>query len=105
MKVKLKKFTETSKNILPNEAQYLASIANFQDEEKKEIFNRVVENATSQGKFKSFNENIDKRKYNYIKSWIEKKLQLIDVDLMTEWIMQYQKKFLLIQYQLKKNAT
>lgn len=53
MKVKLKKFTETSKNILPNEAQYLASIANFQDEEKKEIFNRVVENATSQGKFKA----------------------------------------------------
>jgi hypothetical protein len=41
MKIKLKKFTELSR-ILPHEAQYLALIHNFQDEEKQQIFNQVV---------------------------------------------------------------
>jgi hypothetical protein len=89
MKIKLKKFTAISKSILPNEAHYLTKIANFQDAEKNEIFNRVIENATSQNTFKTFDENIDKRKYNYIKTWIAKKLELIDVDRATEWIMRY----------------
>lgn len=94
MKIKLKKFTELSKKILPHEAQYLALINNFQDDGKRHIFNQVVENALSQSVFVSFDENIDKRKYNYIKNWMEKKLTFIDVDLTTEWIMLYKKKIL-----------
>jgi hypothetical protein len=39
--IKLKKITELSKRILPHEAQYLALIHNFQDEEKQ-FFNQVV---------------------------------------------------------------
>jgi hypothetical protein len=94
MKIKLKKFTELSKSILPHEAQYLALISNFQDTEKQQIFNQVVKNAVSESIFISFDDNIDKRKFNYIKNWMEKKLTFIDVDLTTEWIMLYKKKIL-----------
>ncbi len=94
MKVRLKKFTELSKSILPHEARYLASVCNFQDTEKREIFNLLVENALSENTFTLFDEKIDKRKYNYIKNWVEKKLSQIDVDLITEWIMLYKKKIL-----------
>ncbi|MGO4905673.1 hypothetical protein [Flavobacterium sp. W20_MBD1_R3] len=94
MKIKLKKFTELSKSILPHEAQYLALISNFQDPEKQQIFNQVVKNSVSESIFISFDDNIDKRKFNYIKNWMEKKLTFIDVDLITEWIMLYKKKIL-----------
>jgi hypothetical protein len=94
MKIKLKKFTELSKSILPHEAQYLALISNFQDPEKQQIFNQVVKNAVSESIFVSFDDSIDKRKFNYIKNWMEKKLTFIDVDLNTEWIMLYKKKIL-----------
>lgn len=94
MKIKLKKFTELSKSILPHEAQYLALISNFQDIEKQQIFSQVVKNAVSESIFISFDDNIDKRKFNYIKNWMEKKLTFIDVDLTTEWIMLYKKKIL-----------
>jgi hypothetical protein len=94
MKIKLKKFTELSKSILPHEARYLTLICNFQEIEKIQIFKQVCENALSENTFIVFDDTIDKRKYNYIKNWIEKKLTLIDVDLTTEWIMLYKKKIL-----------
>lgn len=94
MKIKLKKFTELSKSILPHEARYLNLNCNFQDTEKLQIFNLLIENALSENKFIAFDDNVDKRKYNYIKNWIQKKLTLIDVDLTTEWIMLYKKKIL-----------
>lgn len=94
MKVKLKKFTELSKGILPHEARYLALTCNFQDSEKLQIFNQVVQNALPENAFSAFDDLVDKRKYNYIKNWIEKKLTFIDVDLTTEWIMLYKKRIL-----------
>jgi hypothetical protein len=60
MKIKLKKFTELSKRILPHEAQYLALIHNFQDEEKQQIFNQVVKMHFHRA-FYFDDDNIDKK--------------------------------------------
>ena len=94
MKTKLKKFTEFSKTILPNEAKYLESRYQFTDPEKLSIITLVVTNALSQNKPVDFDGDIDKRKYSYIKNWIENKLASIDVDATIAWIMSLKKKIL-----------
>ncbi|MGY8914717.1 MAG: hypothetical protein ACKVJF_06490, partial [Flavobacteriales bacterium] len=92
MKTKLKKFTEFSKTILPNEAKYLETRYQFVDEEKLQIIQLVIANALSQNSTKHFDAKIDKRKYSYIKDWIEKKLLNIDVDATIGWIMSLNQK-------------
>lgn len=94
MKQKLKKFTEFNKTILPNEAKYLQEIYRFTDSEKIQITKLLISNALSKSEFKSFNTSINKRKYSYIKSWIEKRLNDIDVDLTINWLMSLKKKIL-----------
>lgn len=94
MKTKLKKFTEFSKTILPNEAKYLEERYQFTDIEKRSIISRVITNALSQNNRVDFDAEIDKRKYSYIKDWIEKKLASIDVDATIAWIMSLNKKIL-----------
>jgi len=94
MKTKLKKFTEFSKTILPNEAKYLESRYQFTDSEKLQIIELVISNALSQNKLADFDTTINKRKYSYIKDWIEKKLASIDVDATIAWIMSLNKKIL-----------
>lgn len=92
--MKLKKFTEFSKTILPNEAKYLETQYQFVDDEKLQIITLVIENALSQNVRRDFDEEINKRKYSYIKSWIKKKLLSIDVDATIEWIMTLNQKIL-----------
>ncbi|WP_458628069.1 hypothetical protein [Winogradskyella sp. PC D3.3] len=94
MKTKLKKFTEFSKTILPNEAKYLESRYQFTDDEKLEIIKRLIANALSKNKRIDFDANINKRKYSYIKDWVEKKLRSIDVDATIAWIMSLKEKIL-----------
>ncbi|MEM5565041.1 hypothetical protein WNY78_07990 [Psychroserpens sp. AS72] len=94
MKTKLKKFTAFSKTILPNEAKYLESRYQFTDIEKRNIISLVITNALSQNKPVEFNAEINKRKYSYIKDWIEKKLASIDVDTTIAWVMSLNKKIL-----------
>ena len=94
MKTKLKKFTEFSKTILPNEAKYLESIYQFTDLEKQRIIRFVIPNALSQKKPVDFNTEINKRKYSYIKDWIKRKLASIDVDATIGWIMSLNQKIL-----------
>lgn len=94
MKQKLKKFTEFSKTILPHEANYLKSIIQFTDSEKLQIINLLIANASSKLEFKDFDVNINKRKYSYIKDWVEKKLANIDVDATIDWLITLKKKIL-----------
>lgn len=91
-KVKLKKFTAFSKEILPHEAMYLQSKEVFVDAEKKAILYRLIDNVLESSRFVPFDAGIDKRKYSYIKAWIEKKLQQIDVDKITAWLMRLKEK-------------
>ena len=94
MKTKLKKFTEFSKAILPNEAKYLQNRYQFTDTEKLQIIELVLSNALSQKNFIAFDTSINKRKYSYIKDWIEKKLANIDVDATIGWLMSLKQKIL-----------
>lgn len=95
MKVKLKKFTEFSKGVLPNEARYLASKVKFVDLEKLQIIEKTLHNALPENTVLPFDALIDKRKFSYIKSWIESKLNLIDVDKKLMWLMNLKEKILL----------
>ena len=94
MKKKLKKFTEFSKTILPNEAKYLETQYQFVEDEKLQIIQLIIANALSQNTPKDFDTSIDKRKYSYIKDWVEKKLESIDVDANINWIMSLNQKIL-----------
>ena len=94
MKQKLKKFTEFSKTILPHEANYLKSVIQFTDDEKLKIINLLISNALSKLEFKDFDTAINKRKYSYIKDWVEKKLANIDVDATIDWLITLKKKIL-----------
>lgn len=94
MKTKLKKFTEFSKTILPNEAKYLQTRYQFTDPEKLQIIELLLSNALSQKGFVDFDTSINKRKYSYIKDWVEKKLANIDVDATIGWLMSLKQKIL-----------
>ena len=80
MKSKLKIFNDFAEGILPHEASYLLSDNKIRDDEKESILNKVCDNASSLVVSHYFDENIDKRKYTYIKKWITKKLERADVD-------------------------
>ncbi|MEY8850091.1 hypothetical protein AB9K26_14825 [Psychroserpens sp. XS_ASV72] len=95
MKIKLKKFIEFSKTILPNEAKYLASQHQFADDEKIEIMTQLTNGAMSENEIPRFNTQIDKRKYSYVKKWTLKKLSNIDVDETAKWILDLKTKILL----------
>ena len=95
MKPKLKIFENFSHSILPHEALYLSKLANFQDEGKREIFNKVIHNALHPENIQEFDDMIDKRKYHYIKSWIEDKLYIIDVDKIGNWLLEFKRKLFL----------
>lgn len=89
MKIKLKKFFEFSSSILPNEAKYLDSLSHkIKDPEKKIIISSVINNAIPENVQVDFSLEIDKRKYTYIKSWIENKLNAIDVDKTIVWLLE-----------------
>lgn len=95
MKPKLKIFEDFSKALLPHEAKYLQSLGNFQEEEKQEIFQNLIQNSIEPEKELSFNLDFDKRKYHHIKTWAEKKLLLRDVDEVAKWLLDFNKKLAL----------
>jgi len=80
VKSKLKIFNDFAEGILPHEASYLLRDNKIRDDEKESILNKVCDNASSFVVSHHFDENIDKRKYTYIKKWIIKKLEKADVD-------------------------
>lgn len=95
MKPKLKVFEDFSKALLPHEARYLQSLGNFQDVEKKEIFQVLIQNSLEPEQWATFNDSFDKRKYYYIKKWAEDKLQSQDVDFLAQWLLDFGKKLTL----------
>lgn len=94
MKLKLKKFTEFAKEILPHEASYLIRVNNFQDEDNRKILERIVYNANHANEPKDYDTSIDKRKYSNLKNWIESKFESADVDYNFVWINEKDRKLL-----------
>jgi hypothetical protein len=78
MKQKLKTFSEFAKWLLPLEVEYLKQSEKFQDAELQGMLSKIsAYNKT--GKLK-FDEAVDKRKYSYLKNWIIRNLDAVDVD-------------------------
>lgn len=80
MKQKLRKFQEFAEGLLPHETGWLVTIHQFTDPEKIAILVRLDHNSRLIHNHLPFDENIDKRKYSYIITWVGERLATIDVD-------------------------
>lgn len=94
MKSKLKIFTDFAEGVLPHEASFLLKENRIRDDEKESILNIVCKNAGRFVTSEDFDENIDKRKYAYIKKWISQKLDRVDVDSHLEYLTHIEKQIL-----------
>lgn len=94
MKSKLKIFNDFAEGILPHEAFFLLKENRIRDEEKESILKKVCENAVRIDSEESFDEEIDKRKYAYIKKWINSKLAGVDVDAHLEYLSYTEKQII-----------
>lgn len=80
MKQKLRKFQEFAESLLPHETGWLVTIHQFTDPEKIAILDQLDHNSRLIRNPLPFDENIDKRKYSYIITWVAERLATIDVD-------------------------
>ncbi len=80
MKQKLRKFQEFADGLLPHETGWLVQVHQFTDPEKIAILERLDHNSRLIHQPLAFDEQIDKRKYSYIISWVGERLATIDVD-------------------------
>lgn len=95
MKTRLLKFQEFTQSILPLECQFLEENRRFEDPEKNQILNYILNCAKeTQQEIAPPNENIDKRKYSYVKNWSLKLLESIDVDNHLEKLMRWEKQIM-----------
>jgi hypothetical protein len=86
LKSKLKIFNEFTEGILPHEASYLLRENKIRDEEKELILKKVCKKASELLSTENFDDHIDKRKYTYIKRWINNKLEKADVDAHLQYL-------------------
>jgi hypothetical protein len=78
MKEKLKIFSDFVKWLLPLEVEYLIRSERFEDPVNRDILSRINTFHTT-GKL-ILPDKVDKRKYSYLKKWIVRRLEGIDVD-------------------------
>jgi len=91
MKQKLVRFTEFANSLYPHETDYLLSIQQFATNENLKILNLINYNCKNSLNTLPYDGSLDKRKYTYIKKWIVKNLNDIDVDYYYEWLISIEK--------------
>jgi hypothetical protein len=91
MKQKLNKFSDFANSLYPHEIDYLLSVQHFATEENLKILNLINYNSKNPLNLLPYDGSLDKRKYSYIKNWIEKNLNNIDVDYYYEWLIGIEK--------------
>lgn len=91
MKSRLNKFSIFASCILPHEANFISENKKFEDGEKNSIVDTMICNARLTADFVPFNNDIDKRKYSYIKNWCTKLLDALDVDKTLEKLLIWEK--------------
>lgn len=91
MKNKLSKFTDFANSLYPHETDYLLSIQRFDTSDNLKILNLINYNCKNPSIIIPYDATLDKRKYNYIKNWLEKNLAEADVDLFYEWLIGIEK--------------
>jgi hypothetical protein len=87
MKVKLSQFSDFAKSLLPEEVLLASYSHKFKDPDNIEILRRTVQCAVEHDSFTGFDQTLDKRKYTYVKNWILRKLESIDVDEQYDWMV------------------
>lgn len=92
MQNKLSKFSEFANSLFPHEVEYLLGIQKFEQPENLKILNLIYYNIKNPVNTIPFDTTIDKRRYSYIKNWIETSLQARDVDLFYEWLIGCEKR-------------
>jgi len=94
MKKKLALFTSFANALYPHEIEILNRHNNLEDQENIAILARIYHNNKYPEQKKSYDPDIDKRKYSNLKKWIEQKLSQHDVDQYFEWLIDLEKKIL-----------
>ena len=94
MRNKLQKFGDFAASLLPHETAYLLSIQQFEDEVKLGILQLMHENCGKVSRHTPYDTAIDKRKYSNLKSWIEERLAVIDVDERFDWLSLMERKIM-----------
>ena len=89
-KQKLLKFNNFVEAILPHEAYFLKHSRRFDDEEKNQILDTIILKVLKNEPEIVFDENIDKRKYSYVKDWCSKLIDHFDVDKMLGKLFQWE---------------
>ena len=85
---KLARFKKFAAELLPHEVSYLQAQAAFADSVNALLFNQLCDFVLHPEQDITFDPGIDKRKYNYLKNWVEKQLAAIDADHFFEWMHQ-----------------
>ncbi len=86
MRAKLGKFRQFVSTLLPLEAELLNRVEQFEDQERKRILSTVYVQVTTGNSDIEFDESIDKRKYSDVLKWMQKRLEVLDVDAEYELI-------------------
>lgn len=94
MKPKLSIFSKFAHALYPHEIALIMKDHQIEDEDNLAIIHRIEYNSKHPESRKPFDPSIDKRKYSYVKRWIENKLQSMDVDVYFDWITDLEKKIM-----------
>ncbi len=85
---KLARFKSFAAELLPHEVNYLQAQAAFVDPINAALFQQLCDFVLHPEQAITFDTKIDKRKYTYLKNWVEKQLSSIDADHFFEWMHQ-----------------
>jgi hypothetical protein len=94
MRAKLNTFWEFTQSLYPHELDYLMSVQQFAKEDNLKILQQIYHNGHSARPPQLFDPTIDKRTYSYMKTWIVRSLEKIDVDVFFQWLTGVERKVL-----------
>jgi hypothetical protein len=86
MRSRLQTFAAFANSLLPIELDILRAVQRFEDAERSRILDTISTNCSRIDGFLSYDEEIDKRKYSHLKTWIEERLEAFDVDKEFAWL-------------------
>lgn len=86
MRSRLQTFAAFANSLLPIELDILQSVQRFEDTERSRILDTISANCSRIDSFLPYDEEIDKRKYSHLKTWIEERLEAFDVDKEFAWL-------------------
>ncbi|NVO09587.1 MAG: hypothetical protein HXX16_06470 [Bacteroidales bacterium] len=87
MRNKLDTFTDFANSLYPHESDFLLSQQQFSKSDNLTILNLVNYNTKNPLNLIPYNQQINKRTYSYLKTWIVEVLNKHDVDLFYDWLI------------------